>query len=441
MNILMMTNTFTPHVGGVARSVQGFTDAFRQRGHRVEPGQSRRRGRGHRVVVVAPYFENTPKIETDVIRFPAVQHFSGSDFSIPMPVPGRLHSAFKAFHPDIVHSHHPFLLGDTALRVAAARDIPVVFTHHTRYEEYTHYVPGDSPRLKRFAVDLAVGYCNLCDAIIAPSETVAKLLAQRGVKVAIAVIPTGVDIPVFAHGDGARARERQGIPVDAFLVGHTGRLAPEKNPQFLAEAVARFLVAHGRAHFLVAGAGPSRPAMQAIVERYGVADRFHVVGVLEQQALAGAYAAMDVFAFASHSETQGMVLTEAMAAGVPVVAVDASGVREVVRDGINGRLLPNDDLDAFVAALSWVAALDVEQRQRLQQGVAHTAQEFSMTQTASRALALYESLIADVPAQKQIDTSHWAVARRRIEEEWKIMRNIARAVSDAVLSSPSPKDN
>ncbi|MFQ5755397.1 MAG: glycosyltransferase [Acidiferrobacterales bacterium] len=425
MNILMFTNTFTPHVGGVARSVQGFTKEFRERGHRV--------------VVAAPYFENTPDREADVIRFPAVQHFNGSDFSVPVPVPGRLYTALKTFHPDIVHSHHPFLLGDTALRVAAARNIPVVFTHHTLYEEYTHYVPGDSPTLKRFAVDLAIGYCNLCDAVVAPSQTVADLLVGRGTAVPIEIIPTGVDRAVFAKGDGRAARKRFGIPTDAFVVGHTGRLAPEKNPRFLAEAVAQFLLSNEHCHFLVAGAGPSMQEIQAIFERRGLAGRLHLAGVMGHPELAGAYRAMNVFAFSSHTETQGMVLTEAMAAGVPVVAVDASGVREVVRDGVNGRLLPADNPDSFSAALSWVAALSPQANQRLQQAIARTAEEFSMPRTTARVLALYESLINSAPATREIETSPWASARRRIEEEWKIIRNIARAVGDSVLSAPRPQ--
>jgi 1,2-diacylglycerol 3-alpha-glucosyltransferase len=419
MNILMVTNTFTPHVGGVARSVQGFTNEFRNRGHRV--------------LVIAPFFESTPEKETDVVRLPAAQHFNGSDFSIPMPVPGRVASALRTFDPQIVHSHHPFLLGDTALRVAALRNIPVVFTHHTIYEKYTHYVPGDSPRLKHFVMDLVTGYCNLCNAVIAPSETVGDILARRGVKVPIKVIPTGVDMEVFASGDPG-LRKRMGIPQDAFVVGHVGRLAPEKNLRFLTEVVAGFLHRNDRAHFLVAGEGPLRTEIQRTFETHGLSDRLHLVGILGRKELAGVYKSMDVFVFASQTETQGMVLTEAMAAGRPVVALDASGVREVVRNGENGRLLPHENLDEFAAALSWIAFLDPEARQRLVEGAFKTATEFSMSRTASRTLALYESLIGVEPALKEIEASLWTLARRRIEKEWKILRNIAHAAGDAVLS-------
>jgi glycosyltransferase involved in cell wall biosynthesis len=217
-------------------------------------------------------------------------------------------------------------------------------------------------------------------------------------------------------------------------VGHAGRLAPEKNLGFLAEAVVRFLLDYDRAHFLVVGGGPSREELQKVFEAYGLTSRLHLAGILEWRELVRAYRAMDVFAFASQTETQGMVLTEAMAAGIPVVAVDAAGVREVVRDQENGRLLSDEDEDEFAAALGWIASLSPQERQRLEAGVAKTAAAFSMHYTSVRTLALYESLMGTEPRRKEIESSPWASARRRIGEEWKILGNIAHAFGDAVLS-------
>lgn len=422
MNILMATNTYLPHVGGVARSVQGFAAEFRRRGHRV--------------VIVAPIFEGIHGREADVVRIPAVQNFNGSDFSVPMPLSVKVISALKSFVPQVVHSHHPFLLGDTALRVSATREIPVVFTHHTMYEKYTHYVPGDSPRLKRFVLDLVTGYCNLCDAVIAPSETVAEKILRRGVTVPVTVIPTGVNREVFSSGDGHAFRERAGIPRDAFLVGHVGRLAPEKNLAFLAESVVRFLLRDRRARFFLAGEGPMKKEIERMFAARGLAERFHSRGVMGHPELASAYRGMDVFAFTSRTETQGMVLTEAMAAGTPVVALDGSGVREVVRDGENGRLLPREDPERFADALAWIAGLSLEERRRLGEGIARTADEFSMPRTAAKTLALYESLIRFKPARKTIEPSLWTSARKFAGEEWKIVRNIAHAAGVAVLSMP-----
>lgn len=413
MNILMFTNTYTPHVGGVARSVEAFASAYR--------------AAGHRVLVVAPLFDGAPSNEEDVLRLPAVQNFNGSDFSVPVPVPGRLRAPLRHFEPEVIHSHHPFLLGGTALRVAAERRLPVVFTHHTLYERYTHYVPGDSPRLRRAAIELAIGYCNLCAAVIAPSRSIAELLCRRGVVRPIEVVPTGVDVDLFAAGDGSRFRRRLGIREDDFVVGHVGRLAPEKNLELLAAAVADFMAQRGRAHFLVTGDGPLRDRLTRLFHARGLADRLHLVGVLDRRELADAYGAMDVFAFASLTETQGMVLMEAMAAGVPVVALDAPGAREIVGDGRNGRLLTGEDGAGIGAALAWVAARDADERATLARCARATARRFAMEGCAARAVALYRSLPRDGHAAG-LEGSAWAAARRRLAEEWRIMRNVAHAL-------------
>ncbi len=425
MNIVMLTNTFTPHVGGVARSVEAFTAEFRRRGHRV--------------LVVAPEFDNQPADEVDVVRIPAIQHFNGSDFSAVLPVSGLLTEALDAFWPDIVHSHHPFLLGMTALRTARYRELPLVFTHHTLYEQYTHYVPLDSPPLRRFVIELATRYANLCDQVFAPSESIAALLRERGVEAPIAVVPTGVDLAHYAQGDGAGFRAAHGVPAGAFVVGHLGRLAPEKNLEFLARSVARFLKSAPHAHFLLVGAGPSEPGIWAAFQGTGLDDRLHIAGILSPPELANAYHAMDVFAFASRSETQGMVLTEAMAAGVPVVGLDAAGVREVVRDQYNGCLLHQESAEAFVAALQWVAELAPEKMQQLRRSALQTAEDFSLPRAADKALACYEGLGAQAFIARAQEYELWQRVRKLINAEWDILMGMAGA-ADAAFSETGPID-
>lgn len=421
MNILMLTNTYFPHVGGVAHSVQAFAEEYRRRGHRV--------------LIVAPEFENRPADETDVIRMPAIQKFNGSDFSVRIPIPGWLTAALDDFQPHIVHAHHSFLIGDTALRIAAMRNLPLVFTHHTMYEQYTHYVPGDSSVLARFAIDLTTGYTNFCDAVVAPSESVAAILKQRGVTTPIEVVPTGVDVAKYAAGDGVAFRHEMGIPADAFVVGHVGRLAPEKNLEFLAIAVAAFLRRHPQAHFVVVGSGPSEDAISKRFAAPRIQGRLHMAGVCKGQRLADAYAAMDAFAFASHSETQGMVLTEAMAASLPVVAIDAPGVREVVVDEVNGRLLPSENVRSFAAALRWIERQSPDRRQSMQRAARQRAEEFSLANTADRALALYEKLVAGAARNKTPEDSHWEATLRLIEAEWQLWSNLAQAAGSTLDSS------
>jgi len=418
MNIVMTTNTFTPHVGGVARSVQAFTRELRRRGNRV--------------LVIAPSFEGMPEVEEDVIRLPAWRHFSEGDFSVPAPLPVRVTRALNAFVPEIIHAHHPFLLGETALRVGASRNLPVVFTHHTLYERYTHYLPGDSPQLRRFAIDLATGFGNLCDAVVAPSRSVAELLLARGVTAPVEVIPTGVDPDLFSPGEGGGLRDRLGIPREAFVAGHVGRLAPEKAPLFLAAAVARFLRREPGGHFLLVGAGPCEKEMEDIFARQGLSRRLHRLHVLSGMELVEAYRAMDVFVFASQSETQGMVLTEAMATGAPVIAVDGAGVREVVRDRFNGRILERVDEEDFAAAIAWLAGQDAEETLALRTNALCTAEEFSLHSSVDKLMSLYRRLRTQHPGEKDLETSRWASTRRFFRKEFRILRNLAHAADEAL---------
>jgi len=423
MNILMMTNTYTPIVGGLERSVKAFKEEYQRRGHRA--------------LVVAPRFEGMPERERDVLRVPAIPRFNGSDFSVKLPVPRILTQALVEFHPDIIHCHHPFLIGNTGLRLAHTRSIPLIFTHHTLFEQYTHYVPGDSPAMQRFVVELATGYANLCDQVFAPSDSVAQLLKERGVETPIAVVPTGIDESWFTKAMPSRVRRQFNIPDNAFLVGHVGRLAPEKNLAFLFQAIARFLQQQPRAHCLVVGQGPSEAEIRQLCEQAGVADRVHLAGVLQGRALIDAYGAMDVFAFASKSETQGLVVAEAMATRVPVVALDAPGVREVVEDGRNGRLLSSENAEEFASALAWVASRPAGQRRAMSQAARRTAEQFSMPRCADRALTLYAGcLLRSAFERRPIPQSAWSLAMSRMKSEWSVLKTVAKATSAAMTFPP-----
>jgi 1,2-diacylglycerol 3-alpha-glucosyltransferase len=353
---------------------------------------------------------------------------------MPLPLSPGLAEATEAFDPDIIHSHHPFLLGDTALRTSSLLDVPVVFTHHTRYELYGHYVAQDSELLKRLALSLSLGYCDLCDGVIAPSRSIADFLAEHGVRTPVTVVPTGVDVSCFAGGERVRGRSALSIPDDVFLAGHVGRLAPEKNLAFLAEAFVLFLRRNSKSHVLIVGDGPSRAAMQQMLEREGMGARAHFAGVLKGGALADAYAAMDVFAFSSFSETQGLVLVEAMTAGSPVVALDAPGARDVVTDGLNGRLLAADtDLAGFAAVLEALATADENRWQAMRRAALETAADYAIDKTVARTRAYYRQILAGDRSRGAETDGLWARARRALAREMEILGNFAYAAADAIL--------
>ena len=426
MKICMFTNTYLPHVGGVARSVHAFSRNLERMGHRV--------------LIIAPEYEqegDDPSDEAGVLRLPAIQNFNGSDFSLRLPAPFIIDDALDVFRPDIIHSHHPYLLGDAALRIARERGLPLAFTHHTLYENYTHYVPLDSKSLRRFVINLSTEYANLCTRVIAPSRSVADLIAERGVVRPIREIPTGVDIKFFSSGKRASIRGEFGLTEDDVVLGHLGRLAPEKNLEYLAEAAALCLEQNNRARFLVVGDGSSRSDIIQTFESRNLAERLIMAGKKTGPDLADAYAAMDLFLFASHSETQGMVLAEAMAAGLPVVALDASGAREVVRDKVNGRLLrseapPREFADAVLDLLSSPERMNESNR-----SARKTAENFSEETCAQKLADLYVSAQEEYRREhkgRPYDDQPWNAILERLKVEWDLITEKTSAVVEALTA-------
>lgn len=432
LNIVMFTNSYTPHVGSVARSVESFAQQYRKFGHRV--------------LIVAPEFPSMPSSEISVLRVPALQQYNGSDFSVVLPVSSLLKDRLEQFKPHVVHAHQPFLLGITALQIARIRNLPLVYTHHRLYEQYSHYVPPDSTTMQQFAMALTTQYGNLADLVFAPSESIARLLQQRGIETPINIVPTGLQLERFANANGYRFRKARNIPSKAFVVGHLGRLAEEKNLHFLAASVAEFIGQRQTQHqpqkkhisktyFLLIGTGPIEDLVVNIFQRAGLSEQLLRAGDLIPDQLANAYDAMDVLAFTSKNETQGMVISEAMACGIPVVAMDAAGTRELVTDKHNGRLLHSQSCIDFADALHWSADQPALNRLALSQAARKTALELSIEQTADQALEHYGRLISQ-ETRLQGKTDHQLnQLLQLIKVEWAIIEDIARAASQSILGA------
>ncbi|MEZ6129991.1 MAG: glycosyltransferase [Planctomycetaceae bacterium] len=424
MNITMFTNTYLPHVGGVANSVYRCETELRRRGFHVD--------------VVAPEFEGAEESQEHLLRVPAIQNFNGSDFSLRLPQPWLVSDFIDQQQPQVIHSHHPFLLGDAALRTAYERNLPLVFTHHTMYEQYTHYVPLDSDAMQRVAIQMATEYCNLCTHVIAPSESIRELLTRRGVTVPITAIPTGIDLEFFGGGDRNRFLRQYDIDHNATVIGHVGRLAEEKNLTFLANAMARYLSDHASAVFVVVGDGSDRKSMEARLLDEVHPRQILFTGCQTGPELADAYAAMDLFAFASQSETQGMVVAEALAAGSSVVALDGPGVREIVCEQ-NGRLLPGDASEQeFADALTELTA-EPHRLSRIGEVARESVKPLGMQACADQLAQLYASMAAEFEANKDHEFGPWDQLQGRIEAEWKLIVEKASALSAAITETEATR--
>ena len=432
MNICMFTNTYLPHVGGVARSVHSFAEDLRRRGNNV--------------LIVAPTFPGCSfsSDKGNVLRVPAIQNFNGIDFSVRIPIPFFIEERIDTFKPDVIHSHHPFLLGDAAIRAAYRRNLPLVFTHHTLYEQYTHYVSADSEIMQQLAINLSTEYANHCTRVVAPSESIASLIASRGVTSTIEVIPTGVDVDHFQSGDGDKFRHAHDIPKDVFVLGHLGRLAPEKNLDYLCDSVIHAMRKSSRQlRFLVVGTGRSEAHITEKFQEAGCAHQLIMAGKKEGTDLVDAYNAMDLFVFSSKSETQGMVLAEAMSASLPVIALDASGTREVVQDKENGRLLPTttspeDFADALLEGVD-----QCEQSTKWRKAALQRAYQFSRETTAETLANLYQKVQQE--QQHSQTESHssalepWNDLIHSLKIEWELLAGKASALMTSLQKERKKK--
>jgi 1,2-diacylglycerol 3-alpha-glucosyltransferase len=294
---------------------------------------------------------------------------------------------------DLVHVHTPFLAHYAGVRFARRTGIPCVATYHTFFEEYLHhYLPILPPPLGRaLARRFTRSQCAAVQAVIAPSEPMRAVLEGYGVATPIRIVPTGLAPDRFRCGDGRAFRERAGIAPERPLVTYIGRVAHEKNIGFLVEVFARVVRQVPQALMVIAGEGPARAGLRSQAAALGLDSQVHFAGYLERDsALLDCYAAADAFVFASRTETQGLVLLEAMAQGAPVVSTAELGTRSILAPESGAVVVPEEPA-AFAAAVVRVlgdAGLRAELAAR---GRAH-ARSWSSAAMAARLLEVYAQL-------------------------------------------------
>jgi glycosyltransferase involved in cell wall biosynthesis len=215
-----------------------------------------------------------------------------------------------------------------AARYARRLRVPLIYTYHTRLEEYSHYVPFEAHATKRAAEALTRTYANTADAVIVPTLAMRDRLLELGVEVPIEIVPSGIDVQLFAAGvRRMELRAQLGVRDGERLLFTASRLAREKNIELLLRALAQ---TQTPLRLTIAGEGPHEPELRALAQSLGVADRVVFTGTICRSDLPDYYASADAFVFASVTETQGMVLAEALAAGCRVIAPDVPQIREVL---------------------------------------------------------------------------------------------------------------
>jgi len=351
LRVLFVSDVYFPRVNGVSTSIATFRADLAAAG--VE------------TTLVVPQYGAAPAVPDDerVVRVRA-----GKVPRDPEDRRMRWGELLRTLHElrdrrfDLVHVHTPFLAHYAGVRFARTAGIPVVETYHTFFEEYLHHYVPLLPRAlgRRLARSVTRSQCGQVDAVIAPSQPMHAMLRASGIERPIQVIPTGMPADRFVRGDGARFRREHYLPPDRPLLLYVGRVAHEKNIGFLLEMLLEVRRSRPDALLVIAGEGPAREALAAQVARLGLDREVVFIGYLDRErSLPDCYAAASVFVFASRTETQGLVLLEAMAQGCPVVSTSHLGTASILQPGCGARVAP-DEPAGFAQAV--VGLLDAPDR-------------------------------------------------------------------------------
>jgi 1,2-diacylglycerol 3-alpha-glucosyltransferase len=379
VRIALFTNNYLPFCGGVTISVETLRRGLESSGHEAW--------------VFGPRLTGAEDASVRVVRYPSIPVATYPEFALAVPYSRRIERLVSALAFDVIHAHHPFLLGPAARRLARRTRRPLIFTYHTRYEKYAHYVPLPLSLVQAAALRISAGFAAQADAVLAPSAVIRDELHARGVRAPIAVVPTGVDLERFRPGDREAARRSLGVGEGEPLVLYVGRLDREKSVDRVLAAFERVASTIPAARLVLVGQGTEAARLRRTAASLPVAERIRFLGLRPHDSLAECYQAADVFLFASETETQGLVLAEAAACGLPAVAVDAPGCDEVVRDGHTGILTKGDPAALAEAAIGLL--LDPERRRAMARRAREVAESlFDVKLQIDRTMAVYADAVA-----------------------------------------------
>src|SRR5579862_2356342 len=409
MRVLLISDVYFPRVNGVSTSIRTFREDLARCGVEtllVAPRYELRDARGTQALSggddKAPDEAKRPSSvgessvgENGVLRVPAYNvPGDPEDRRMSWRALTRELDSLEASALDLVHIHTPFIAHYAGVRFARRAGLRAVVTYHTFFEEYLHhYLPVLPRRIGRLlARSFARSQCAAVDSVIAPSEQMRAVLTEYGLTTPIHVLPTGLAADRFRAGNGAAFRASAGIPTDRPLVTYIGRVAHEKNIAFLVEVFAEVVRSMPAALLVIAGEGPARESLRAQVRALGLENQVHFAGYLERDTeLLDCYAAADVLVFASRTETQGLVLLEAMAQGAPVVSIAELGTRSILVPG-SGALVVPEERDTFTAAVVRVLS-DSTLRAELSARGRTYARSWSSATMAARLAQLYGDLV------------------------------------------------
>jgi 1,2-diacylglycerol 3-alpha-glucosyltransferase len=378
MRVALFTECYHPVVNGVVVSVSTFARELRKLGHAVE--------------IVAPSYPGYRDTDAQVCRIPSAFPANAA-YPLALPWAARhLQQRLSAYQPDIIHANHPFLTGRVARLEARRLDRPLVFTYHTLVRAYAHYLPFPRWLVQAAAVRWSRAASNASDWVVVPTQATGELLRSYGVTRPIEVIPTGIDLEAIRAKPPLPCRERFDLPDGVPVVCYCGRIAPEKSVDTLLAAFARLRPRHPEAHLLMVGGGPWLERCRELAQALGAADRVRFTDYVDQAQVFGCFAEAALLAFPSVTDTQGLVVLEAMALGCPPVAVRSGAVADVIRHEVNG-LIVDPTEEGLAEGMDRVLSSS-ELRSALGGKARRDAEEFTAEKMTARLTEVYARLLA-----------------------------------------------
>jgi glycosyltransferase involved in cell wall biosynthesis len=394
----MVSDVYFPRVNGVSTSIATFRRALAEQGHDV--------------CLIAPDYGQRAGDDSGIFRIPARTVFlDPEDRMMKAGAVLALEDRLRECAFDLLHVQTPFIAHRVGLVLAGRLGLPVVETYHTYFEEYLyHYVPFLPRRMMRAAARrFTRAQCNRMDAVIVPSQAMQDALGSYGVHTPLTVIPTGLEPQSYRSYSRTAFRAQHSIPADRPVLVHVGRVAHEKNIGFLLEVLEEVRRVFPEVLLVIAGEGPARRSLRKRVRDRGLAASTLFVDYLPRgPALWECYCSGDVFVFASATETQGLVLLEAMALGIPVVSTAHMGTRDILAAG-RGALVSDGTLADFAAKVCTVLGR-TGLRTQLAQEARDYAREWSAGRMAARLAGCYARIAAREPASGMPEQRHTSAA-------------------------------
>ena len=382
MRIVMISDVYFPRVNGVSTSIRTFRRELE--------------AHGHEVLLIAPEYGEPSDDEQGIMRVPSrVVYVDPEDRMMRFAKVMELEQSLRELEPDLIHIQTPFVAHYAGVRLARSMGVPTVLSYHTYFEEYLfHYVRFLPKFLLRWAVrHLSRQQCGQVDAVVVPTQAFNAVLDGYGVPGHRHINPTGIDLTRFEHGDGVRFKRQQGIDPTRPSLLFIGRIVHEKNIGFLLEVLAEIRSTIPDVLFTLAGEGPAEEHLRREVGRLGLNDNLHFIGNLPSlQDLLDCYCSADVFIFASRTETQGLVLLEAMALGVPVVSTARMGTCDILAPA-RGALVSDESVKEFSEKVVSILK-DSALAQRLSEEGREYVNSWSAPAMAKRLEGVYQEAIA-----------------------------------------------